>query len=325
VTSHLDTGVLADYREGLLSRRRSARISAHLTRCARCSSLDADLAEVSTLLASAPTPAMPAHLVARLETALAAEAAALAATPGGGTVGSGHDAAGTANGEAGTRNGAAPGPAGEPDRRRPLGPIRRRPDRPARSAQWRTGLLGAAAVIAVILVVGVYGLVKLAGQGGSSSTASSGAAMPRNGSHSFGSRGGPAVSPAGQAGPNKTLLPAGKLRLTSSGTDYQPGTLASQVASVLASSPDMRRLAPADATPSSASSRTEDQLRACVTQITGGVPPRLVDQAHYQGQPATIIVQAAAGGRPQQVWVVGPACSAGHPDLIAHTELTGQG
>lgn len=328
MTSHLDADVLADYREGLLSRRRSARISTHLTRCARCSSLDAGLAEVSALLASAPSPTMPAHLVARLENALAAEAAARAATTGSETAGPGHGVPGPANGVAGTANGATPGPAGDPDRRRPWGPVWRRPDRPARSPQRRTGLLGAAAVIAAILVVGGYGLVKLARPGGSSPSASSGTASQHSGSPSSGSRGVPG-SPAEQAGPNAIApLPTGKLHLTASGTDYQPGTLARQVTSVLG----MRAFigvpgptASSSASPGSASSGTEDQLRACVTQITGGIPPRLVDQARFQGRPATIIVQAAATGRPQQVWVVGPACSAGHPDLIAHTELTSRG
>jgi hypothetical protein len=309
VTSHLDADVLADYREGLLSRRRSARISAHLTRCARCSSLDTGLAEVSALLASAPTPAMPAHLVARLENALAAEAAARAATAGGET--------------AATGNGTAAEPASEPGRPRLLEPIRRGPDRPGRRPPWSTGLLGAAAVIAVILVIGVYGLVKLTGQGGSSSSGSSGAAQ--GSSRSFSARGSPR-SPAKVAGPDHALLPAGKLHLTATGTDYQPGQLAGQVASVLARQQRQGSEqvgGPAHNSPTSAG--TDAQLRACVTQITGGTPPSLVDQARYQGRPATIIVQAAAGGRPQQVWVVGPACSAARPDLIAHTELAGQG
>jgi hypothetical protein len=315
VTSHLDADVLADYREGLLSRRRSARISTHLAGCARCSSLEAGLAEVSALLASAPTPTMPAHLVARLENALAAEAAA---TAEGKTAGTGHRGAGTAND-------AAPGSTGAPGRRVPPGPVRRRPDRPARRPQWRTGLLGAAAVIAVILVVGVYGLVKLAGQGGpggSSASGSSGAASQPSGAPAFASRGA-AGSPAG---PDNALLPAGKLHLIASGTDYQPGTLAGQVASVLARKLNQEGAAePGHLTPASATPGTEDRLRACVTQITGGTPPRFVDRASYQGRPATIIVQAAVSGRPQQVWVVGPACSAGHTDLIAHTELPSQG
>jgi hypothetical protein len=322
VASHLDADVLADFREGLLSRRRSARISTHLTRCARCSSLDAGLAEVTALLASAPAPTMPTHLVARLENALAAEVAARAATADGEIAGTG---SGTANGATGTANGAAPGLAGEQDQRGRLGPIWRRPDHPARRPQRRTGLLGATAVIAAILVVGVYGLVKLTAHGNSASSASSGAAGPAQLSPAYGSRGLPTVA-GGSA--DLAPLPTAKLHLTASGTDYQPGKLASQVTSVLSRQflgQDAGTSGTKQTTPSSASSGTEDQLRACVTQITGGTPPRLVDQARYQGRPATIIVQAAASGQPQQVWVVGPACSAGHPDLIAHTELTGQG
>ena len=75
---HPDADTLAACREGLLGRRRSARIRAHLARCSRCASLDHELAAVTSLLASAPAPRIPDELAARLDTVLAAESAARA-------------------------------------------------------------------------------------------------------------------------------------------------------------------------------------------------------------------------------------------------------
>jgi hypothetical protein len=116
--------------------------------------------------------------------------------------------------------------------------------------------------------------------------------------------------------------------VTFSGTNYLPGKLATQVRSVLAGG---KTAGLPDASGSGESPSNEPasisnaQLRACVTLITGGVAPSLVDEASYQGHPATIIVQAPAGERAGQVWVVSRGCSAGHRDLIAHAELPAQG
>jgi hypothetical protein len=86
-----------------------------------------------------------------------------------------------------------------------------------------------------------------------------------------------------------------------------------------------RPTGPAATAPQVLSPADQQRLPGCVTLITGGTRPRLVDLARYQGRPATIIVQGAAGGRPAQVWVVGAGCSATSRDVIAHTQLTGVG
>ena len=75
MTRHADAEALACYRHEDLSRRRASRIRAHLAGCARCRALDEDLAGVTALLADAQPPPMPEHLAARIQTALAAEAA----------------------------------------------------------------------------------------------------------------------------------------------------------------------------------------------------------------------------------------------------------
>ena len=71
--THLDSDVLAEFRAGLITGRRGARITAHLAGCERCTELDDQLAGVSVLLASIPAPAMPDRVAQRLDTVLAAE------------------------------------------------------------------------------------------------------------------------------------------------------------------------------------------------------------------------------------------------------------
>ncbi len=73
--THLDTDVLAEFRAGLITGRRGAKITAHLASCDRCTALDDKLAGVSVLLASVPAPPMPDRVAQRLDTVLAAEAA----------------------------------------------------------------------------------------------------------------------------------------------------------------------------------------------------------------------------------------------------------
>lgn len=74
-TAHLDYDKLADLAEGLLDDDAAASAERHLTGCDDCRSRAAEVAEVSRVLAAAPTPPMPADLVERLDAAIAAEAA----------------------------------------------------------------------------------------------------------------------------------------------------------------------------------------------------------------------------------------------------------
>jgi hypothetical protein len=73
--THPDTDVLAEFRAGLITGRRGARITAHLAGCDRCAALDDQLAGVSVLLASVPAPPVPDRVAQRLDTVLAAEVA----------------------------------------------------------------------------------------------------------------------------------------------------------------------------------------------------------------------------------------------------------
>jgi anti-sigma factor RsiW len=73
--AHLDYEELADFAEGILDDARATSTEDHLAHCDDCRRRAAEVAEVSRVLARAPTPPMPAHLVDRLDAALAAEAA----------------------------------------------------------------------------------------------------------------------------------------------------------------------------------------------------------------------------------------------------------
>jgi hypothetical protein len=74
--AHLDHEALADFAEGILDDATATSTEEHLAHCDDCRRRAAEVAEVSRVLARAPMPPMPAHLVDRLDAAIAAEAAA---------------------------------------------------------------------------------------------------------------------------------------------------------------------------------------------------------------------------------------------------------
>src|SRR5262249_18641891 len=81
MTRHVDAETLARYRHEDLRRRRASRVRAHLAGCERCRALEEALAGVPRLPAAAQPPPIPEHLAARIQTALAAEAARRAVLP----------------------------------------------------------------------------------------------------------------------------------------------------------------------------------------------------------------------------------------------------
>jgi hypothetical protein len=72
-STHPSLTELAEAAEGLLDGARSAELQAHLAWCSRCQGNAAELRAVSATLATAPTPAMPADVAARLDRVLAGE------------------------------------------------------------------------------------------------------------------------------------------------------------------------------------------------------------------------------------------------------------
>jgi hypothetical protein len=290
VTGHPDADVLAELREGLLGRRRSGRIRAHLAECPDCAAVSRGLAEVTALLAGAPAPRMPDELVTRLDSVLAAETAARAA----------RDGSATQTGSA-TRDGG-----GARDGGRDRGGRSRRPRR-VPSLRVATA---AAAVLAV--AGGGYGITRLVHSSPAAGSGASAADRPLR------SAAGPKEPAAAGSGVAPSPQLAGPLSVVSSGTDYQPGQLTAQVGAVLHRYPANPPLGTSNGARAQGS-----RLAGCVKLIAGGAQPRLVDVARYRGQPASIIVLPAP--QPQdaldQVWVVGSGCSATSRDVIAHTQL----
>lgn len=297
---HADAETLAAFREELLSRRKAARVSAHLAACSRCAGLDAQLTEVSALLTTSTTPPMPDALTARIEAAIAAEAAARAATAADGTV-----PAGTAGTGTGSRDRAG------------------RPTRPPGRARL---VLRVAVVTAAVVVVagGGYGVARLLTANPESSTSAGpgSAAAPAFGISGNASRN----ATGGLRAPGTTGNPAPAARIISSDTNYQPGQLESQVSAVLnqhgASASAATGPGPSPANQPAAS---VPLVPHCVAHVTGGKPPLLVDLAKYQGRPATIIVVPGATHGTLRVLVVAGTCTATTGRVIATTTFPGSG
>ena len=229
---HADAATLAAFREELLSARKAAQVSTHLAACPRCAALEAQLAEVTTMLSRAAAPPMPDTVTARIEAALATEAATRAA--GAPPLAA---AAGAAPGTAG-RNGSH-GTAGQ-DRTR---------DRTGRRAGWRGHdrswlALRVAGVTAAVAVIagGGYGVAQLltgspAVTGAACRRLRRGAApaikvtgpVPRTSTSGIKPASGPAASGGSARHSAGTMAPL----VISSGTNYQPARLGAQASAVL--------------------------------------------------------------------------------------------
>ncbi len=160
---HADAETLAAFREELLSRRKAARMSAHLAACPRCAGLDAQLTEVTGLLTRSTAPPMPDALTARIEAAIAAEAVARAATTADGAVAAGTARAGGGAGAgAGARDGAGAGARARDGAAGGPGQRSGRAARPPAPGRARLALRVAAVTAAVVVVAGGgYGVSQL--------------------------------------------------------------------------------------------------------------------------------------------------------------------
>jgi len=301
VSRHVDSETLAAYREGLLSRRKARRVAAHLAHCAQCAGLDAQLAELPALLAGFPAPPMPAALTARIEAAIAAEAAARSEPTDAATGAAGV----TRDATRMTRNAAAP--------------RRHRKARAPSPGRERLVLRVAAAAAAVVVIGGGgYGLLRLlSGSALYGSGTSAAAPAPARGA-----AGSAAHKAALRGAPNAAGSPLAGRRVVYSGTNYQPAQLKAQVRATLARFP-LRAAGLANgalgATPGP--SGAFFNLRACLPRVAGGRYVRLVDLAYYEGKPAAIIVIPGPGANEETVQVVGTGCSATANDQIFSTLL----
>ncbi len=285
---HVDTESLALCAEGLLGRRQSEQIRAHVARCPECAAAQARLSEVPALLAQVPPPALPPTVAARLDAALSGEAARRAAQ--------------------------APGlaPDQAPDR---AGPARSRGAVPGPRAPRRRGLrlpvaVRALAVAGVLVVAGGIGYVVTQS---SPSPSASGSSAPRA------AAGAAQAAPSTKARPNLSVpaLGGATFTVTHSGTTYHPDTFAAQAARVL-SHPSTGLIRPGNQADQPRG--TSLALTGCVTRVVGAERAshvKLVDQARYGGRPATIIVVAATATQPRTVFVVASPCSASDARILA--------
>jgi len=283
VTGHPESGVLAEYQAGLVTGRRRASIASHLATCDRCAGLSDQLGEIPALLAAAPHPAMPADVARRLDLVLAAEAAQR------------HSSERTAD-DSPEHRATIPGP-------------RRRWD--FRLVTQRI-LVPAAAVVA--LAAGGFGLSHVIGSSASSSVAAGSAAAPAPSTRPA-SGTAAARSEAGRPGAVPAFETPARFQVVNSATNYLPATLRQQLET------ELQRHTQAAAAPQVLVSGS---LKGCVLRVTHGTRPGtlvLVERAHFQGQPAIVIV--AVSGHDRAAWVAASGCSASTDHVLATATLPG--
>jgi hypothetical protein len=295
--THPDPDVLAEFRAGLGTGRRRARIASHVAACERCTGLSDQLGEIPALLAAVPAPAMPDAVAQRVESVLAAQAAQRDSSER--TVGdSAHH----------------PAHYRAHDRAR----HRARSPRPRRHWDFRLVALRVLAPAAgvVVLAAGGYGLSRIAG--GSTSSVAAGSEAASAASAASSARAGAAAAPpsAGTSRPRAAPFePAARFGVVTSATNYQRATLPQQLKREL-----QRYARPAG----SVQELAPGPVKECVLRVTAGISPVslvLVEKAYYQGQPANVIV--AARGDHDAAWVTTPACSAGSDYVLDTTTLPG--
>ena len=325
---HADAATLAAFREELLSARKAAQVSAHLAACPRCTALEAQLAEVTTMLNRATAPPMPEALTARIQAALATEAAAraadapkLAATvaaPGAATPGTpGHNGSQGTNGQ----------------------------DRTKRAARSRTGWRGhdrawlalrVAVVTAAVAVIagGGYGVAQLltgSSTAVNSTAAGTGAAPnikvkgPVKGPVPHVSAGGFNPVPGSSPGTGRsarsstgTFAPL----VISSGTNYRPASLGAQASTVLK---QLTRNAVPTLAPTQNPASLFPDLQSCLIHIANGQHPLLVDLAKYQGHPALIVVLPSTNGGQPLAQAIAPGCTSTTANVLATATLPRSG
>jgi hypothetical protein len=299
--THPDPDVLAEFRAGLGTGRRRARIASHLASCERCTGLSDQLGEIPALLAAGPAPAMPDAVAQRLESVLAAEVAqrdSSERTVGDPAPHQAHD--------------RAHDPAHQGARHRARSP------RPHRHWDFRLVALRVLAPAAGVLVLaaGGYGLSRIGG--GSTSSVAAGSAASSAASAASRAQAGAAAVPSSTATSRPQvapLEPVARFGVVTSTIDYRRATLPQQLKGEL-----QRYARPVG----SVQELAPGPVKECVLRVTAGISPVslvLVEKASYQGQPANVIV--AARGDHDAAWVTTPACSAGSDYVLDTTTLPG--
>jgi hypothetical protein len=291
--THLDTDVVAEFRAGLITGRRGARIAAHLAGCERCTAVDEQLAGVRSLLASVPARAMPDSVARRLDTVLAAEVAQREA----------RSAARKDQAERARGDGTGESPA---------------PPRPGRNRGFRLLTLRvlAPAAAVVVLAAGGYGLSRInlgSSTESSASTSAGGAARAAAPTAAASAKSGGSVN-APEAGPTHGAasrpqgISAADIAVVTGHANLSRDGLGQQVRAELN--------VPASARTTRAVTNTE---RGCVLGLVGHHQLELVESIRFEGSLATLVV--ARTGAEDTAWIAAPDCSATHRHVLATTTL----
>ncbi len=302
---HVDAESLALCAEGLLGRRRSGRVRAHVANCPECTATQARLAGVPSLLAQVPPPPMPPGVAARLDAALSAETARRAVQD---------PRTAPDDVAAAQRPAAVPVP-------RAAAPRAASP----RAGQARGTRLRFPVRARVLATAGVLvaagGVGYAVAQSSPSPTAAGSEAAPSRAEPN------PAIrSPEGGFGPATGSV---QFTVRRSGMSYGKDTFAAQAAGLL-KAPSAGLIRPGKAGGGLSRHAAGSALAQCVEQVAGAAAVQehkvdLVDEAHYRGRPATIVVVAATSARPATVYVAGPRCSASGGDVLAEAPLPASG
>jgi len=301
MTAHLDADGLAEYSAGLVAGRPRRAIAAHLSGCAECGALAAQLAEVTVLLAAAPLPPVPDGLIKRLDLALTAEYAERPVVPVPQT------RLARVRSVVLPRSGVL-ARGGVVQRGRVLrGWALRGRVLPRGGWSWR--VLAPVTAVAV-LAAGGYGLSRLSSGPGAGPAVSGGAGFAGPASAALPAAGrSDGRSAMATAAPNREHIfapaePAGKLSVVDSGINYQPATLVSELSAQLrAGLPGVQATA---------------GVAACVIRVAEGAHPVLVERARYLGSPVVVVVvPSGSADHSYQARLAGSACSATDSDIIA--------
>jgi hypothetical protein len=318
MSRHPSTVHLAEYAEGALSRRRTARISSHLdSGCTQCNGQVVQLQQVTSMLTSASVTfgPVPDQISTRIEMAISSESSARVTSA-------------PVSGETSRRD--------LPARGQQAGGRQQRQGR--RFPIFSSPLAGSLAAVgaAVVIAGGGYVIASNVSSGppAASSAASAshpptGAAPPVQGAAASGSASG--TSPASvRFGPEVRFKHAGHQNLIDSvqtDTNYVAASLVAKARAVLAatrqsnmanSNKELRSPYAATASPPAISA---SQLRGCVARLAAGKDVLLVDAAKYDGKFAVIILVGTPPNGPGIVYAAGQACSATNSDILAKQDF----
>ncbi|MFG1998227.1 anti-sigma factor family protein [Spirillospora sp. NPDC048911] len=164
---------------------------------------------------------------------------------------------------------------------------------------WR--ILSAAAATVVVLGGGaLVGKAALNGSGDNDHSATAHSPVTDRKDSSGGSAQAPSERTQTLDQNTRSKAANGSYTVSHSGTEYRQGQLNRQVGELFGKGAELKV----------GGGRAPDaQLAQCVTTITGGKTPDLVDVAKYEGSDATVIALPGAKPGTWSVWAVGPNCS----------------